>query len=219
MEFEDWLYILATIGPAILILPVVGVVAFLIVTRKLPKFGAPRDIRENEHLSWRILKEAAGIASPIGNPKEALAKVYDLGRDAPRRRGRKLVFRPKAGMRYGIFPACVFLIGFTFWFSGEDAQYSFEDWLMILGVTGLSIWLSFYAWSYRLEILDHELRAMTRWFDMKTYDLARLSEAKVDDDGFEFRFDCGNSVSVPLFVEGRSTLREIIVETLRINGR
>ncbi len=193
--------------------------AWVLMRYRGMSLGAPRDIRVPKPILERLVEVGVDWFSPVGNPTTSLETIYSAGRKGPQYSGKTSIFKAKLGWRIGVLPMITFLMWVTFKTTISDSDYAVMDWFVVLAVTALSIWVVFYVFAFRVEVLENEIRCMGPFFDVKTYDLARLTKAEDFGDSYALRFDCGGRVSIPNYVEGHDTLKKLILHALKVNGR
>lgn len=196
-----------------------SILAFKLANREGTSIGGPRDIRAPKPLLERLVEVGFDWISPIGNPQSTLSKVFSTGRKDPRFCDETAIFKTKLGWRLGILPMIALLMAVTFSMVIEDGNFAAIDWYVVMAVTSFSIWITFYVFAFRVEVRGSELRSMGTFFNFNTYDLAKLREAQDLGDSYVLHFDCGARVPIPRYVEGHSTLKELVIHALNTNGR
>jgi hypothetical protein len=191
------------------------VAIWVIFTRVMPLPQKSWDIRKREPAKNRILKAGADAVSPVGNPQKLIETIYAIGETHAKREGDALIFRANVGWRYAFPVGCAFIFYF-FVAEGVDTPV---EWTMFFLIHGGLIWLGFYIWTVRFEVEDSTLRYMDMLFGFESQDLANLTGAEDFGDSYVLHFVNSAEVNVPRYLEGHATLKQLIIETLRINGR
>lgn len=179
----------------------------------------PRDIRADHQIWDRLLNTLVGFWSPVGNPEEAMTKVFSMGRKDPQHIGFTTVFRATIGWRFGYLVVVAAVVAFSVHLELTDDMAGQTPVMYYLLLGGFLIWGGVYMWLFRVEIKDDDLSCTHFSLFQRHFDLADLTGAKKTRDGYQLRFTGWRKISVPLFIEGHDTFKAIIIARLDKNER